>query len=600
MDGINWSDEVTAQMDQGQCWKWKYVTQYYFDSKGKKSYNNTTDSIIHFSGRYIRLSACQVGLTLNEIIFRDAEGNIIPAEVVSRTGEFEDSALYSDPANLLDEQDTMENLPGIFMQEQEGETQPSWWNSTYFDEIYHARTGYEFTKGTVPYETSHPPLGKVLISCCIMIFGMTPFGWRFAGALAGILMLPGIYLLTKQLTKKTWPAAFACGLMALDCMHLTQTQIATIDSFPVLFIIFAYFFMLRFMQIDLRSEKVRTALIPLAFSGFFMGISIASKWIGIYAGIGLAILYFWHCFRQIALGRKETRERVPGCNTDDSNNLRTEEVKIIENEDHSPASVNSQGRKLKDHSGECGVFRKFVILSCWCILFFMAVPVLIYLLSYVPYMAYNTRITGLSAYLREVWRAQESMLNYHSTPGLGMDHPFYSPWWQWPIIGKPMYYAAEQYIAKNASLHHSIFSFGNPVIWWGAVGALAVCICMWLRGKRYITPENNWRWHIYSHTWDIRYEFVFISFLAQYLPWVLVPRGTYIYHYFASVPFLILMISLCFTSDHPVLRKLFRMIGILFLAAALILFVILLPYTTGMAATAEWLDIGKKILRIWY
>ena len=116
----------------------------------------------------------------------------------SRAAMFHCSGLYSDPANLLDEQDTMENLPGIFMQEQEGETQPSWWNSTYFDEIYHARTGYEFTKGTVPYETSHPPLGKVLISCCIMIFGMTPFGWRFAGALAGILMLPGIYLLTKM------------------------------------------------------------------------------------------------------------------------------------------------------------------------------------------------------------------------------------------------------------------------------------------------------------------------------------------------------------------------------------------------------------------
>ena len=123
---------------------------------------------------------------------------------------------------------------------------------------------------------------------------------------------------------------------------------------------------------------------------------------------------------------------------------------------------------------------------------------------------------------------------------------------------------------------------------------------MWLRGKRYITPDNNWRWHIYSHTWEIHYEFVFISFLAQYLPWVLVPRGTYIYHYFASVPFLILMTSLCFTTDHPVLRKLLRMIGILFLAAELFLFVILLPYTTGMASPAGWLDIGKKILHIWY
>ena len=78
--------------------------------------------------------------------------------------------------------------------------------------------------------------------------------------------------------------------MSLDCMHLTQTQIATIDSYPVLFIIFAYFFMLRYMQTDLAREPFRHALVPLAFSGLFMGLSIASKWIGIYAGAGLAVL----------------------------------------------------------------------------------------------------------------------------------------------------------------------------------------------------------------------------------------------------------------------------------------------------------------------
>ena len=52
------------------------------------------------------------------------------------------------------------------------------------------------------------------MSLFVAIFGMTPFGWRFAGALAGILMLPGMYLLGKQLTKKTHIAAFACLLMA--------------------------------------------------------------------------------------------------------------------------------------------------------------------------------------------------------------------------------------------------------------------------------------------------------------------------------------------------------------------------------------------------
>ena len=163
-----------------------------------------------------------------------------------------------------------------------------------------------------------------------------------------------------------------------------------------------------------------------------------------------------------------------------------------------------------------------------------------------------------------------------------------------------MYYATEQYIPAEAVLHHSIFSFGNPAVWWGSICALCIIVCFWLREKRYQIGENDWRWHVYSHLWDTRYEFVLISFLAQYLPWVLVPRGTYIYHYFASIPFLILMISMCFNADHPVLYKFLKIIGSIFLLVSLVLFIILLPYATGMAAPASWLDIGKKILHIWY
>ena len=556
-DGLAWSDEIWAQMDQGQCWKWKYVTRS-FDGVDGRTYYNDSDNIIHFSGRYIRLTSWQVGLTLNELIFRDADGNRINAKVLRRIGGVEDSALYSDPENLLDEQDSMENLPGFFGVQQEGETQPSWWNSTYFDEIYHARTGYEFIKGTVPYETSHPPLGKIFISWCIMLFGMTPFGWRFAGALAGILMLPAIYLIAKQLMKKTWPAVFACSLMALDCMHLTQTQIATIDSFPVLFIILAFFFMLRFIQTDLTRSCLKSVLIPLCFSGLFMGLSIASKWIGIYAGIGLGILYFWHCIRQVLIDRKR-------------------------NDPNSPDSL-----------------RRIFLLCIWCILFFIAVPLAVYLLSYIPYMAYNTRIANIGDYLNAVWRAQESMLSYHSTPGLGMDHPFYSPWWEWPIIGKPMYYAAKQYLPAGAKLQHSIFSFGNPVVWWGALAAVAAGAAFWLREKHYQVENSLQRWHLRSLSFEPGYGFLFISLLAQYLPWVLVPRGTYIYHYFASIPFLILITALCLNFGGKAAEKKMKLIGAIYLFAAFVLFVLLLPYASGMASPVWWLEIGNKLLKIWY
>ena len=561
----NWSDEVYAQMDQGQCWKWKYVTvskeKPKEDKPDYREFTNSESGIIRFSGRYIRLSSCQVNLVLNEILFRSGDGTILPAKVISQSGAEPESSLFSDPSNMLDEQDTMERLPAFPETEEtkQAKIQPSWWNSTYFDEIYHARTAYEFMRGTVPYETSHPPLGKVLMSLFVSLFGMTPFGWRFAGALAGIIMLPGMYLLGKQLTKKTGAGLIACLLMALDCMHLTQTQIATIDSFPVLFIIFAFFFMLRFMQTDFVSEKLSVSLKNLALSGMFMGLSIASKWIGIYAGAGLAILFFWHCIRIIR--------------------------------------VNSAAAQDIRRSAMGRTFR----ICVWCIPFFVIVPVLIYLASYIPYMAYAfKRMDTIWDYIAEVWRAQVGMFHYHSQPGLGMDHYFYSPWWEWPVIGKPMYYASQQYIPYDSPVHHSIFCFGNPVIWFGGLAAMAVCIYRCALGRRYRIEGSDYLWHLRSFRWDCRYVFLFIGILAQYLPWVLVPRGTYIYHYFASIPFLMLAITLCFDGYGQKAEIPVRIAAAIFVAAALVFFIILFPYACGINVSTGWLDLAVGHLQIWY
>ena len=582
-DGENWSDEYWAQMEQGQCWKWKYLTESIETGPGRAYFNSNLDHIYRLNGRYVRLSAQSLGLTLNEVLFRDDEGNSIPVSIIGRKGAIEDSELFSDPGRLIDEQDTLEKLPVYFGNEEmkNAPAQPSWWNSTYFDEIYHARTAFEFLKSSVPYETSHPPLGKVLMSVCVSIFGMTPFGWRFAGALAGILMLPGMYLLGKQLTKKTSIAMFACLFMALDCMHLTQTQIATIDSFPVLFIIFAYFFMLRFMQTDILKERMKGIVPNLAASGVFMGLSIASKWIGIYAGGGLAILFFWHCFRVYRM-RKEAEQAASQDGITNAEKAETE-TWLLERPDNASA------------------VKRILVICGWCVLFFVVIPLVIYLLSYIPYMAYNSRrIKTISDYINEVWKSQIGMLNYHSTKNLGMDHPFYSPWWEWPVIGKPMYYAAEQYILKESPLHYSIFCFGNPVIWFGGLAALVYCAFRALSSRRYSLSGGNSIWHLKASGYDPRYMFIFTGILAQYLPWVLVPRGTYIYHYFASLPFLMIAMSLCFDQDEGGKGRIAVKIGIAVAAIAAVMLIILFPYASGINSPASWLDIGKKILRIWY
>ena len=584
-DGEIWQNEVWAQMDQGQCWKWKYVTESISNSDGTRTYyNSDEENIVRFSGRYIRLTSRQLGLKLNEILFRDRTGTVFPVTISGQINGEAQSELYSDPQALIDEQDTIENLPAFPPDTADEDTkiQPSWWNSTYFDEIYHARTGFEFLKGYAPYETSHPPLGKVLISAGIAVFGMTPFGWRFAGALAGILMLPGMYLLGKQLTKKTWIAVMSCLMMALDCMHLTQTQIATIDSFPVLFIIFAYLFMLRFIQTDFVREKLHASLVPLALSGIFMGLSIASKWIGIYAGAGLAVLFFWHCARIIIM--KYRAKNLPQKERETENMCETKEG-ISEKKEYSMAWI-----------------RTAVICAC-CVLFFILIPVLIYLASYIPYMSYTyyaQRIYSLQDYIREVWQTQTFMFDYHNTPNLGKNHPFYSPWWEWPIIGKPMYYASKQYLPSDSGRSFSIFAFGNPVIWFGGLAALLFCIARLLPRHRYKEGNSLYRWHIRSGSCDSRYMFLIVGLLAQYLPWVLVPRGTYIYHYFASIPFLMTAIFLCFDFRGKTAERICKISACVFIGLSALFFILLFPYASGLSIPVGWLKIGRSILRIWY
>jgi uncharacterized membrane protein len=81
---------------------------------------------------------------------------------------------------------------------------------------------------------------------------------------------------------------------------------------------------------------------------------------------------------------------------------------------------------------------------------------------------------------------------------------------------------------------------------------------------------------------------------------VLVPRGTYIYHYFASVPFIILSIVL-FVYDLPAVMQRWQQwiaAGIILAAAAA--FIIFLPYASGIASPVDWMNIGKDLLKIWY
>lgn len=105
-------------------------------------------------------------------------------------------------------------------------------------------------------------------------------------------MVPAMYFLCKLLFRKTPFAFLGTFLMTFDFMHLAQTRLGTIDSYPVLFIILEFYFMMRYAYHSFYHEKFWKTLPSLFLSGLFMGLGMASKWIGIYAAVGLAVLFF--------------------------------------------------------------------------------------------------------------------------------------------------------------------------------------------------------------------------------------------------------------------------------------------------------------------
>ena len=561
-DGVTWSAETPCRMREGLCYRWLYALQS-TQSDGEVTYmSDSPTSVVWFTGRYLRLNACEAGLNLWEIVARDENGQTLPLTIVSHTGAREGVLESEKPVeNLIDEQDTCVGEPG-------------WYNGTYFDEIYHARTAYEHLHGQAPYETTHPPLGKLLMSVGIAIFGMTPFGWRFAGALIGVLMLPALYLLALQLTHKRSVATVSMLAFSLALMHYTQTRIATIDSFPVFFILLSYLCMVRYLQTDLFAadgEKprlfdrcLRRSLIPLALSGLFMGLAIASKWIGLYSAVGLALLFFVAVYRQYRVSNVACGLDAERAGLDD-------------------------GQKARVRAAQDFTLKRILITCGFCVIFFVLVPCVIYYLCYIPYLSPTGPVT-----LKRVIDAQIGMLNYHSTPGLGMDHPFQSPWWQWPFILKPMWFAQDQY--EPAGYASTIMCMGNPWVFYiGAVamlGALAACVAKYLNLRSGVSLRQG--------DGDLTLPVLAVGFLAQYLPWVLVPRSMYIYHYFASVPFII-MATAWWLDRLPHSRPRVRTgVMALYLAGALVFFVLFFPYASGWLTSTEWLDAMKWFSKLYY
>lgn len=356
---------------------------------------------VNYNLRYLGIVCIDDTAVLNELVAQGPDGQILL------------------PVNA-------DAYPALFDEQEMFPEVRTYMTGTMFDEVYHGRTAYEFLHGLTTYETTHPHFGKILISLGILLFGMTPFGWRIMSVLFGILIIPLMYLFAKKIFKDTYIATATTALLAFDCMHYTLSRIATIDIFAAFFILLMYYYMFRYLEADHQYRMTKgTSADPfppkpvytaLALSGISMAFGIATKWTGVYAGIGLAILFIWHT--------------------------------IV----HYP-----KGQVLR--------------LFFFCCTFFLFIPLAVYILCFIP-------VVGYSPYKNLLDKAIQGtiyMFNYHST--LVAEHYYSSPFYEWPVIWMPLLDANDAVSATKVS---AVSCMGNPAIWWAGIPCVLYTLYNWI------------------------------------------------------------------------------------------------------------------------
>jgi hypothetical protein len=170
----------------------------------------------------------------------------------------------------------------------------------------------------------------------------------------------------------------------------------------------------------------------------------------------------------------------------------------------------------------------------WMTLGIVVIPIAVYIASYIPWAMVEGHqlwadMTILGIHI-PAWPPGHTgqtlidltgaMYTYHNT--LSAAHPASSPWWAWPFDFKPVWFY-EQGFAGGTSA--SIYDAGNLVIWWLSIPAMA--FVAFQAFKRRSTGLS----------------LLAIGFACQWISWSRIDRAAFQYHYYTSLPFLVLALG---------------------------------------------------------
>ena len=444
-----------------------------------------------------------------------------------------------------------------------------------FDEVHFGK----FVAGYFTHQyffDIHPPLGKMLIAGFAKIANVNPifafekigenipgstlFWLRFLPAFFGSLFVLFFSWLAYLTSRSKKIALIAGFLILMDNAFLVQSKFILVDIFLVSFEVLTFCFFFLWQRQKSFSAKWFSYL---ALTALFFGLTISIKWTGL-ATIGiLGLILFVKIF-----SKKLTS------------------YLSLENNQPEQTLLASAWKKIKE--GIIGLIIIFLFGSA------------IYLASFYLHFQLLSRSGPGDAFMsrdfqNELKYGRENTdqplsfgekfieLNktmYTANASVTSEHPFGSRWYNWPIGQKLVYYWNQnQTEVLPLGWKAKIFISGNLFLWWLALFCLAfvALASFFKKGRQQCSP--------------ILYILI-LGYLTNLLPFVLVNRVAFLYHYLPSVVFAILLTSFFLGHLLPKYKKIF----VIIILVIFLSFIVIAPFSYGWPMPAKLDELESKLI----
>lgn len=421
-------------------------------------------------------------------------------------------------------------------------------NTLVFDEIYFARFGHHYLTQT-PFFDGHPPLGKYFIAVGIWLQGFTTWGYRWMNALVGSLIPIIIAGIAERLTHRYRFALLAGAFASLDGLLLVESRYALLNVYLLFFGLLAHYCFLT--ALDSRRQWLWIVCTALC-----IGATAAVKWNGLGLALGLYALWglCWLAAR----------------------------LKVLP-----PGKLGQQLARLSPL-----VMAGMVAIASLC-----------YSLIWIPHLLQNpaSEPSSWTELFSNFGQLHTQILTYHQRVGSGPEvHPYCAAWHTWPLMLRPLSYFYQRASDPTALVPiygpslptastpwiFDVHAIGNPPLWWAST--LAMLCLLFQVGHWGITRLRIALLSASDHPSRLALPapwvslYLCINYTANFLPWTLVSRCTFIYHYMPAAVFSSLAAAWFVDQglSHP--HRLLRVIALMMVWLAILGFIFWLPIYLGL------------------